>query len=320
MTFEDIKVDPRLVSEPSDDLRHALRPHSAARESIPYMLVLPEERITAFVYTWVGPDNKGGAACCIYGPGVGPEPIFEKLDGLDVPEGADFTDWKVGDIHLRQTSPLKTAEVVYTGKRVSFEMHFEAYHPAYSYDGHPEGCPPAFADNRFEQSGLVKGVLTIDGRRIPYNTTGHRDHSWGAREWKAIQHWKWFQGQSGPDLSAHFLEILVAGRRYVRGYIYQDGKMAEVTDIDFQFEHDDTLEPLTMNAVLHDDIGRQLQISGTKVATYPFLIAPTTLNTQSGMSLEFDGKPGVGWLELSWPKAYIDYMSTREKYPSASEG
>lgn len=40
---------------------------------------------------------------------------------------------------------------------------------------------------------------------------------------------------------------------------------------------------------------------------------------QSGMSLEFDGKPGVGWLELSWPKAYIDYMSTREKYPSASE-
>ncbi|MEZ5512235.1 MAG: hypothetical protein R3F47_20475, partial [Gammaproteobacteria bacterium] len=110
-----------------------------------------------------------------------------------------------------------------------------------------------------------------------------------------------------------------AGRRYVRGYIYKDGKMAEVTDIDFQFEHDDTLEPLTMSAVLHDEAGRKLQISGTKVSTYPFLIAPETLNTQSGMALEFDGKPGVGWLELSWPKAYIDYMSTREKYPSANE-
>ncbi len=316
MKFEEIEVANRLVAEPSDDLRHALRPHPVARESIPFMLVLPEEQITAFVYTWVGPDSKGGAACCIYGPGAGPEPILEKLDGLDIPRDMDFTDWKVGDVHVRQTKLLQAVEMAYVGKRISFEMNFEATHPAYSYGRHPEGCPPAHADNRFEQSGLVHGVLTIDGRRIPYNTTGHRDHSWGAREWNAIQHWKWFQGQSGPDLSAHFLDILIAGRRYVRGYIYKDGKMAEVTEVDFRFEHDKSLQPLTMDAVLHDDAGRKLHVRGTKVATYPFLIAPTTLNTQSGMSLKFDGKPGVGWLELSWPKAYIDYMSTRVEYPS----
>lgn len=317
MKLEDILVDPRIVASPSDDLRHVLRPHPVARESIPYMLVLPEERITAFVYTWVGPDSKGGAACCIYGPGVGPEPILEKLDGLDVPQDMDFTDWKVANVQVRQTAPLEAVEVVYIGKRVSFEMHFQATHPAYSYAGHAEGCPSAFADNRFEQSGLVKGVLTIDGRRIPYDTTGHRDHSWGAREWQAIQHWRWFQGQSGPGLSAHFLEIFIAGQRYVRGYLYQDGQMTEVTDVDLRFEHEKTLQPISMEAVLRDDAGRQLHIRGTPVATYPFLIAPTTINTQSGMALEFDGQPGVGWFELSWPKAYVDYMSAREEYPSA---
>ena len=311
MKLDQIKVEKRLVPDPKDDLRHVLRNSTVAKESIPYMVVLPEEKLTAFVYTWVTPDSKAGAACCIFGPAIGAEPIIEMLDGIEVPRNLDFTDWKVGDIHLRQGKALESSDVAYTGKRVGLELHFEGIHPPYNYAGHRDGCPSVVADNRFEQSGTIKGSLTIDGRRIPFNTTGHRDHSWGTRDWSAIQHWKWVQGQAGPDFSIHFFDILVAGKNHIRGYIYKDGKMTEVTSVECEFEHEKALAPITMKAVVHDDAGRTVRITGKKVASYPFLIGPQTINIQSGMSYEFDGVPGVGWFELSWPKAYLEYMSQR---------
>ncbi len=311
MNFEQIQVEKRLCADPKDDARHVLRQHPVAKESIPYMIVLPEEQLTAFVYTWVTPDSKAGAACCVYGPGIGDETIFEKLDGIEVSRDMDFTDWKVGGVHVRQGEALKVSDMTYVGQRVAVDLHFEGFHPPYNYAGHPEGCPSFVADNRFEQSGTIRGTITIDGRRIAFDTTGHRDHSWGAREWGAIQHWKWMQGQAGPNFSVHFFDILVAGKNYIRGYIYKDGKMTEVTSVDFDYEHDVNLAPITMTAVLRDKEGRTVNMRGTKISSYPFLIGPQTINIQSGMKYEFDGVPGVGWLELSWPKSYVEYMSNR---------
>lgn len=51
MKIEKIQVEKRLVPADKDDLRHTLRQSSMARESTPYIVVLPKERITAFVYT-----------------------------------------------------------------------------------------------------------------------------------------------------------------------------------------------------------------------------------------------------------------------------
>ncbi|WP_018990704.1 DUF7064 domain-containing protein [Aromatoleum toluclasticum] len=311
MKLTEIQVDPRLTLEPSDDRRHALRAESVARESIPYMVVLPDEKLAAFVYTWVGGDSKAGSACCIFGPGAGSNAVFEIRDGIEVPRDADFDDWKVGDVHVRQGKPLEVVDVVYNGDRVGFEMHFEGTHPAYNYAGHRDGCPSAVADNRFEQSGLITGALRLDGRRMPFETTGHRDHSWGTRDWAAVQHWKWFQGQAGADLSVHFFEIHVAGRTYLRGYVYKEGHMAEVTSVQVDFEHDADLSHRSMTAIVADDAGRTTKVSGRTFALYPFHVSPTTVLNEAGMTVEFDGKPGVGWLEMCWPRIYVEHMAQR---------
>ena len=46
MKFDQIQVEKRLVSDPKDDERHVLRPSAVTKESIPYMIVLPDEKIT----------------------------------------------------------------------------------------------------------------------------------------------------------------------------------------------------------------------------------------------------------------------------------
>ena len=81
-----------------------------------------------------------------------------------------------------------------------------------------------------------------------------RDSSWGHRDWPAIQHWRWFEGQAGPDLSVHFFEIHSEGIVHLRGYIYKEGRMSEVTSVDFEYERDRALKQKSFKAVVHDAV------------------------------------------------------------------
>ena len=48
------------------DGRHDLGTKPLARESIPYIVVLPDEGIAFFTYTWVTKDSVAGAAMAIF--------------------------------------------------------------------------------------------------------------------------------------------------------------------------------------------------------------------------------------------------------------
>ncbi|BBZ74822.1 hypothetical protein MANY_01590 [Mycolicibacterium anyangense] len=43
-----------------------------------------------------------------------------------------------------------------------------------------------------EQTGRLRGHITVGSRRVELDGLGHRDHSWGVRDWAVPQHWKWF--------------------------------------------------------------------------------------------------------------------------------
>ena len=313
MKFDQIQIEKRMLPQLADDGRHVLR-KNGGRESVPYAVVLPKEGVTIFLYTWVDAENNAGAMCCLFGPAIGEEGhIFEIQDGIVVPATMNFDDWRVGGMHMRQNMTLESADVTFQGKRVAVKLRFDAIHPAYAYGGHRDGCPNMIADNRFEQSGLVKGTVTIDGRVIPFEYTGHRDHSWGHRDWPAIQHWRWFEGQAGPDLAVHFFEIHSEGIVHLRGYIYKDGIVSEVTSVDFDYERGLDLKQKSFKAVVRDAAGRTVNVHAKTFAFFAFPVRADTVMNESGMSVEIDGAPGAGWLEMCWPRSYIDYMSGRSE-------
>ena len=312
MKLDQIQVEKRLLPKMADDGRHLLRQTPLARESVGYPIVLPDEQLTIFIYSWVDAYGKAGSLCCLYGPAVGKEGhILEFQDGIAVPPNMDFDDWRVGGLHLRQSMTLETADFTYSGKRVGVEARFEAMHPAYLYGGHRDGCPAVVADDRFEQSGMVSGSVMLDGRRMPFHIAAHRDHSWGSRDWPAIQHWRWFEGQAGPDFSIHFYEIHSAGLVHLRGYIYNNGKMSEITSVDFKYESDLDLTQKSFEAVVRDTEGRVVKVRGQVFAHFAFPVRADTIMNETGVTIEFDGIPGAGWLEMCWPKSYVDYMAQR---------
>lgn len=305
------KPETRFALSAEHDARHRLGNYALARESLVFMLQLPEENLAAFVYTWVSGESKAGAAFCVYGPSAGSEPIFEACDGIPVSPQMGFDDWRVGGAHVRHGKSLEVADVTYTSERASLEYHFEAMHPAYNYGSHRDGCPSWFAEDRFEQSGRVKGVLQIGERRIPFDTFGHRDHSWGTRDWGVAQHWKWLEAQASPDLAVHVFECNAIGRTELRGYVQKDGLIAEVTDVRFGFEHDKELFHTTIEAIVEDAAGRTTTVRGTTFAMYEFKVSPLATLNEGSMAIAIDGQPGVGHVEICWPKPYLDYLRQR---------
>lgn len=302
----------RFLLEACHDARHVLSDSAHARESLVFMLQIPEAEVACFVYTWVSGHGKAGSAFVVYGPGVG-ETVADFCDGVDVPVTAGFDDWQVGRVLVRHGEPWRSASVtVAAGGRASLRYDFEAVHPPYAYGQHRDGCPGWVAENRIEQSGRVRGVLSIDGREIPFDTMGHRDHSWGTRDWFFSQHWKWLEAQAGAERVVHFWEVEALGRKVLRGYVVKDGEMAEVTRVDIRFEHDQQLVHRRISATVLDDLGRETQVEGATFAWYPFAVSPLVTLHEASMAVSIDGRRGVGHVEMAWPKAYLEHVTAHD--------
>jgi len=308
---------PERAIDPIHDSRHVLRADALARESLVFMLQIPERDVACFVYTWVNGLGKAGSAFVVYGPRVG-DPIASKCDGIDVPASVGFDNWHVGDITVQHGSPFETVSVRVNTDRAALEYNFEAVHPPYAYNGHKEGCPGWVADARIEQSGKVSGVLTIDGERIPFDTMGHRDHSWGTRDWFFSQNWKWLEAQSGPDRVVHFWEVQALGRTVLRGYVLRDGQMAEVEQVQVQFEHDEQLRHTALRADVVDELGRTTRVEGKTFALYPFVVSPDIVLNEGSMAVTIDGHPGVGHVEMAWPTEYLKHVTKFDLSPGSA--
>lgn len=307
MKFEDITSDIAPL-DPIDDRRHTLRKDPLVRESLVYTLEFPEEKIAGWVYPRVGSDGMAGGIFCAFGDGVKGGAIFETFQDVPVPDTMDFTDWKAGGCEVKLGEPLRTAHVKYSGQRLSYEFDFEGMHPAYSYDSHPDLCPKYFADNRFEQGGRIKGTMTIDGRTVKLDTIAQRDHSWGARNWQVNYHYKWFHATT-PDSAVHFFKMEYLGRSQTRGYVFRDGHMSQIKEVNvLDFTLDKDMIHRDIDVIIHDIAGRATRVSGKHFAHQPLPVDAINILNEVAMTIEIEGKAGVGWCEMYWDSRYLDHM------------
>lgn len=306
---------PELSVDPRHDGRHKLDPaRPFNRESIPIIVNLPEHGIAFFTYTWVNARGEAGAAIAIFGPGVGPEPIQARLPDRPVPDDMDFSDWRIDGFSMKQDLKWGRAEVKWDSPQATFDFVFEGYHPPYAYSANVEGCPLYCADDRIEQSGRVKGTVRIGDRTIEFDGFGHRDHSWGTRDWVAFQNYRWCMAQAADDTSVHFWHLHALGSTKLLGYVFKDGVMAEVTALDVSWTHDEQFLQRSLDATLTDEKGRTTKLSIEFTGHYPLIPDPAVTLMEGNGRAAIDGKQGVGWVEVAWPTAYLEHIRSIPLY------
>lgn len=319
--FENARLSrPSLAVDPVNDGRHKLRADRPLdRESIPFLVNLPEHGIAFFTYTWVNNAGEAGAAISIFGPGVGDAPIQVRLPDRKVADDMDFSDWTIDDFTMKQDLQFGHAEVNWQGDEAAIELVFDGSHPPYAYSANAEGCPTYCADDRIEQSGRARGKVTIGDKVIEFDTpSAHRDHSWGTRDWIAFQNYRWFQGQAGPDCSVHFWHLHALGSTKLYGYVFKDGLMAEISDLDFTWQHDEAFNQTRLDATLTDEAGRKTALEVEFFAHYPLIPHADLVLMEGAGRAQIDGREGAGWMEVAWPTSYLEHIRSVPLYSKAA--
>ena len=304
MRYEDIVTDLPMLAAEHDD-RHRLRPEAHCREAAAFMFAVPNEGIAGFLYPWV--DNKGmaGSAVCLFGPAIA-TPIKERFEEIAVPDSMSFHDWDVRGLTMKLGEPHRTVDLSFRGERVQIECHYEALHPPYAFSSHKDGCPSYYADDRTEQHGHLTGTLTVDGKTYALDTLMQRDHSWGTRIWGLNQHYKWFHATTAQS-AVHFFEMQSFGRTLLRGYVFKDGQMAEISSVSYDFKFDDAMHHEAIDVIATDSAGRTTAISSTVFAKFQYDADPMIVLNEGATTVTIDGVSGTGWCEFCWNKTYYEF-------------
>jgi len=125
----------------------------------------------------------------------------------------------------------------------------------------------------YEQVGRVKGTISFDDRELPFDGRGHRDHSWGPRDWSAPRLWTWLTSQFGDDLAFNLSRVAIASVDVFNGFIMRNGVNYPVrrVELETEFEKDErTQKSLRFKVV--DTSGETLEVSGRVLTVAPLIL------------------------------------------------
>jgi|SRR6516165_4267089 hypothetical protein len=312
MTTYKIKTAPETPDagyDLKDDLRHRPQAQKGMRDSLFWEMIMPDEQIGFQAYLYLSGSGKAGFNIVVWGKDE--KPLVLDLEQGTIADDMDLDDFSFAGLHLVQAHPHHSAVLRYTSKNVALELSYAALHAPFSYRQNPDGLPDWFAINRFEQTGWIKGFLEFGGRRISFDRIGHRDHSWGVRNWGVPQHWKWFIAYT-PD-GSHIVNgwIWIArGEWGFGGYIVRDGELLPISHIRHHAEYDADMTQRRLTAELVDVRGRStsLLLERFGVVKLPSNDKLGTTVIEAACTASIDGFEGAGQFETHWPTSYLDHL------------
>jgi hypothetical protein len=297
---------------PTDDLLHRPIAGERTRDSLFWQLTMPEHELGVQVYLYLTGSGKAGYNVCLWGPDT--KPLALHLHNGQVPTDADLDDFSFGGLTLSQPDPLKSCLMTYGRDDIRIEFAFNGIHDAFSYHSNPDGLPSWFAINRIEQTGWVRGGLEVAGRCIEWDRMGHRDHSWGVRDWGVPQHWKWFVAYTQSGRAVNGWIWIAKGEWGFAGYVIRNGVTHPVRHVELHAAYDTQMRQRRLNATLFDVAGgrTELELDVFGVIELPTHDRLQTVIREGACRAVIDGEDGAGQFETHWQGAYLDYLTRHE--------
>jgi hypothetical protein len=299
----------------ADDLHHEIAGFANGRESLFWVMPVPtgpHPPVLAMAYLWRDAhDGKYGRIIGLTDHFGGEPSYLDVQVGLDL-EGDDFDDCAAAGLQLKQPEPLHSAVLDYSADG-EFAIHVThaGLHEPFSWREGLGGCPAWAAHDRFEQSTRTSGTITIAGRTVAFDQgIGHRDHSWGSRDWRALQHWKWMNAATvDGELSFHGWISFALGERQVNGYVNRGGVLSPIVTAEAHSQLDGAFMHTHVDGRFRTLDGAELTLEAEGVAGMPLLARHMQMQ-EVACTATLDGKPAVAHIEHGWPASYIaDYLT-----------
>jgi hypothetical protein len=279
------------------------------RDSLFWEMIVPEEDLGMQVYLYITGTGRAGYNVVVWGED--PEPLVLHLGSGDLHDDADLHDLRFEGLRLRQPDPLRSCVLTYERDDVAIEYDFQAVHDAFSYRANPDGVPPWFAENRMEQTGRVRGHLRVGARHVQLDGIGHRDHSWGLRDWGTPQHWKWFVAYTPNGTAVNGWIWIAKGEWGFGGYVARDGVTTPILRIDHHADYDDQMRQRRLEATVVDVDGGSTVVTMESfgVVELPTHDRMATVIREAACRATIDGQSGAGQFETHWVGSYLEHLT-----------
>ena len=157
---------------------------------------------------------------------------------------------------------------------------------------------------RYEIPCRVSGVVRVDGEEIEFAGPGQRDHSWGARDWFAVD-WMWSGLHLDDGTHVHAVGVPQMPGLGV-GYVQQEGAVTEIESL--------TATEAVQADGLIESASMTIGPDALELAIEPVAFGPILLKAPDGRVSHFpramcrvraaDGRTGQGWIE--WNRVQRD--------------
>jgi hypothetical protein len=184
----------------------------------------------------------------------------------------------------------------YDSKQIKFDILFTPMNNIFSYvtDG-SDIMQESVGSQHYEQFGRFEGELIIKGKRMRIGPCfGHRDHSWGIRDWSSVDFYRYITCAFSEEFAFNLWEGSIYRNRFVKGYVFDGADNTALVDCNIESEYlSNSREPVGASVKVTDERGREFEIDCNSLVTVP---APPRQSVvyECVSKMQKDGMTGYG--------------------------
>lgn len=287
-------------ARPQDEYAHNPRPTPDWKESYYFQLFDPASKIAGLFYISAYPNvpkrdylmallSRGDAD--IY---LNTLALKGKLDKLSD-----------GHIGFTLVKPNQHWRILFDDGKRYLKLDFRARFPTFVYDAQQAYVKDVLEQEHYEQPCQVEGAIRLaDGSQHEIHCFGHRDHSWGRRDYASIDEWFWVAAQFSW-CTIGLIKLRIGTKVEVAGFMSTNEGTHRITKMDIETRLESNGQtPEGFAYQFTDETGKTWLLSSTKIQTmvYPPRQAKPGYQTNiyeivSNFSLKRHPEPGYGIAE-----------------------
>ena len=173
--------------------------------------------------------------------------------------------------------PMKQWRLTFEDRKIKLDVTFDARFPVVNSAAGEDPIAvleeygleilDVAAQQHYEQSMKASGTLTLkkkeETRKV--NCLGHRDHSWGARDWVHIDAWNWGAAQFA-DKTIGFVRSDVLGKNPQFGFISTKDGNQKIEKVEATTQtKEDGKTPVSSTFILTDENGKTITLDSKTI-------------------------------------------------------
>jgi len=190
----------------------------------------------------------------------------------------------------------------YNSKKCKFNLLFRPINEFYAYEkGKNENNIRPFknlASQHIEQAGLFEGDITLKGKQINFGPSpGHRDHSWGVRDWSSVDSYWLFSCTFGQERAFNLWRGSIQNDNFDVGYVFDSGINKEIISSNIKGHYKSKgKEPLGAEISFIDENNKKHKVRCEVLCSIPIPLNKCIIY-ETIARMQYDNYIGYGLLE-----------------------